>query len=148
MGHFCRSPDIRGWRQRSIMKTEPLVIERNGGAYEDVVIHDSPASEANIREGDANANITFDCSCGQSIEVNSDAGGQRFNCPSCGRKLTVPQIEMPEPNQQANAASVNLFIRCRDFCESLKTNGETILWLMGVTATIIGGIVLILALLQ
>lgn len=125
------------------MKTEPLVMQRNMGAYIDVVIQDSPVSESNILEGDATANITFDCSCGQSIEVNSDAGGQRFNCPSCGRELTVPQIEKQEANQQAAAASPHLFTRSRNFGESLKGKWETILWLFGATATIIGGICVI-----
>jgi predicted RNA-binding Zn-ribbon protein involved in translation (DUF1610 family) len=129
------------------MKTEPHVMQRNTGAYVDVVIQDSPASESNLLEGDATTNITFDCSCGQSIEVNSDASGQRFNCPSCGKQLTVPQMEMREPNRQANVASLNLFIRCRNFCEILKGNGETILWLLGVTVTILAGTCVILALL-
>lgn len=128
------------------MNTEPLLMQRSRGAYVNVVIQDSPASEPGILEGDVTTNIKFDCSCGQSIEVNSDAGGQHFNCPSCGRELTVPQMEKQQPNQRANAISQNLFIRYGNFCESLKTDWEFTLWSLGVAATIIGGIVLILAL--
>ena len=128
------------------MKTEPPVIQRHTGAYVDVVIPDSPESESGMLEGDVTTNIKVDCSCGQSIEVNSDAGGQCFNCPSCGRELTVPQIEMRAPNQQSEAESPKLFIRCGNFCESLKNDWEMTIWLLGVTATIIGGIVLILSL--
>ena len=128
------------------MKTDPFVMQRNTGAYVDVEVQDSPAPKSKTLEDDVTTNITFDCSCGQSIEVNSDAGGQRFNCPSCGKQLTVPQTEVREPDQQANVASVNLFIRCRNVCESLKDNGETILWLLGVTVTILGGICVFLAL--
>ncbi len=128
------------------MNTEPLIMQRNTGAYVDVVIEHSPASEPNILEGDVATNIKFDCPCGQSIEVNSDARGQSFNCPSCGRELTVLQMEKEEPNQQAKADSPKLFIRCRNFCESLKSDWEITLWLSGVAVTIIGGIVLILAL--
>ena len=130
------------------MKTEPLEIQANTGAYAEVLIQDSPASESNMLEGDVSTSIIFDCSCGQSIEVNSDAGGQRFDCPSCGKELTVPQIETRKPNQRAGAASLDLFVRCRNFCGSLKGNGETILWLSGVMVTILAGICLILALLH
>lgn len=35
----------------------------------------------------------FECKCGQSIEVNSDAAGQTFNCPSCNVELTVPNLQ-------------------------------------------------------
>ncbi|HYA79094.1 MAG TPA: hypothetical protein VED19_01130 [Candidatus Nitrosopolaris sp.] len=129
------------------MKTEPLVMQRNMGAYVDFEIQDSPVSESNILESDVTTNIKFDCSCGQSIEVNSDAGGQRFNCPSCGRELTVPQIEKHESNQHASAASPHLFARCWNFGESLKGRWETIIWLFGATATLIGGICVIVALL-
>ena len=128
------------------MKTEPPVMQRHTGAYVDVAIQDSPASEPGMLEGGATTNIKVDCPCGQSIEVNSDAGGQRFNCPSCGRELTVPQIEMREPKRQSEAESPKLFIRCRNFCVSLKNDWEMTIWLVGVTATIIGGIVLILSL--
>lgn len=31
------------------------------------------------------------CSCGQNILVNSDAEGQQFPCPSCGKRLIVPK---------------------------------------------------------
>jgi len=36
--------------------------------------------------------IKFKCFCGQSIEVNEDAQGQEFKCPSCEEELTVPEI--------------------------------------------------------
>ena len=37
-----------------------------------------------------NATIKFQCVCGQSIEVNADAAGQSFNCPSCNAQMVVP----------------------------------------------------------
>jgi hypothetical protein len=47
-------------------------------------------------------NIKFDSFCGQPIEVNSDASGQKFNCPSCGTSLTVPTVKgmLPTPIPQ------------------------------------------------
>src|ERR1022692_831476 len=37
--------------------------------------------------------IRFEChSCGQSIEVNTQSGGQEFRCPSCGVGLVVPTV--------------------------------------------------------
>ena len=72
------------------MKTELLVMQRNMGAYIDVAIQDSPESESNILEDDVTTNITFDCSCGQSIEVNSDAGGQRFQLSFLWKRIDRP----------------------------------------------------------
>lgn len=37
-----------------------------------------------------NATIKFECVCGQPIEVNADAAGQSFNCPSCNVQRVVP----------------------------------------------------------
>ena len=35
--------------------------------------------------------ITFNCpGCGVSLEVESEAAGQQFDCPSCHRPVTVP----------------------------------------------------------
>jgi hypothetical protein len=35
--------------------------------------------------------ITFSCpGCGVSLEVESEASGQQFDCPSCSRPVTVP----------------------------------------------------------
>lgn len=35
--------------------------------------------------------ITFNCpGCGVSLEVESEAAGQQFDCPSCQRPITVP----------------------------------------------------------
>ena len=35
--------------------------------------------------------ITFSCpGCGVSLEVESEASGQQFACPSCNRTVTVP----------------------------------------------------------
>ena len=42
-----------------------------------------------------NGNIVMrlECpSCGQSIEVNTSASGQKFGCPTCGNSLVVPSI--------------------------------------------------------
>lgn len=37
--------------------------------------------------------IHFECNaCHQPIEVNADAIGQEFRCPSCGEKLVVPNV--------------------------------------------------------
>jgi hypothetical protein len=36
--------------------------------------------------------MKIQCFCGQPIEVNDDANGQTFNCPSCETQLTVPKI--------------------------------------------------------
>ena len=143
------------------MTIKPPVTQRNTGAYVDVVIEHSPALQSNILEGDVTMNIKLYCSCGQPVEVSSNAGGQRFDCPSCGRQLTIPRIEKQsvpqivpdkssvkqEANQHADAASPNLFIRFKNFCENLNSKWETILFLGGVAATIIAGIFVVLALL-
>jgi|ERR1035437_151267 hypothetical protein len=37
------------------------------------------------------------CQCGQSIEVNADAGGQTFKCPNCGESVMVPEVVLENP---------------------------------------------------
>jgi hypothetical protein len=36
--------------------------------------------------------IKLRCKCGQHIEVNRNAAGQRFRCPSCDILLAVPKV--------------------------------------------------------
>ncbi|MGO9003304.1 MAG: hypothetical protein ACLQHM_15175 [Limisphaerales bacterium] len=129
------------------MEEKPLVIQRNTGAYVDAVIDDSPAFKSNILESDVTMNIKVYCSCGQPVEVSSNAGGQIFNCHSCVRQLTVPQIEKQEPNQHADAASPKLVIRFKNACENLINERETTLWLLGLAATGIAAMWLVRALL-
>jgi len=129
------------------MNIKPLVIQPNKGAYEDAVLEHTPALKSNFLEGHVTMNIKVYCSCGQPVEVSSNAGGHRFNCPSCGRELTVPKIEMQEANRHADAASPKVFIRFENFYKSFKSNWEINLWLFGAVATIIGAICVTLALL-
>ena len=129
------------------MTTKPPEMQRAALAGEDVVIDHSPEFKSNILIGDVTMNIKVYCSCGQPFEISFNAGRQRFNCPSCARELTVPQMEKKEPKQQANAESQKLFIRFRNCCDILKSKWETILFLLGVTATILGGLCVTLALL-
>ncbi|MCE5325722.1 MAG: hypothetical protein LLG01_04855 [Planctomycetaceae bacterium] len=39
--------------------------------------------------------ITFNCACGQAIEVADDMGGKQGRCPKCGLVLTVPPAAGP-----------------------------------------------------
>ncbi|MCE5277141.1 MAG: DUF4190 domain-containing protein [Planctomycetaceae bacterium] len=39
--------------------------------------------------------ITFNCTCGQSIEVADDMGGKQGRCPKCGQVVTVPAAAPP-----------------------------------------------------
>jgi hypothetical protein len=42
--------------------------------------------------------ITFSCpGCGISLEVESEAAGQKFDCPSCHKPIQVPAAVAPEP---------------------------------------------------
>ncbi len=129
------------------MTIKPPEMQRSIGAYVDVVIEHSPALKSNILQRDVTMNIKVYCSCGQPVEVSSNAGGHRFNCPSCGRELTVPKIEKQEPNLQARSESPKVLSRFDNFHESLRSKWETTLFLLGVTATIIGGLCVTLALL-
>lgn len=50
---------------------------------------DSEKSEAPLLAGSV---IHFEClQCHQPIDVNADAAGQEFRCPSCGSSLVVPE---------------------------------------------------------
>jgi hypothetical protein len=107
----------------------------------------TPKGKSDILLGDVIMNIKVYCSCGQPFEISLDAGGQRLNCPSCKRELTIPQMVQNKPNQPADAESQKLFIRFRNVCENLKQNGEMTLWLIGVAVAIITGMWLIFVLL-
>jgi len=38
--------------------------------------------------------IVFECpNCGQELEVDSEAAGTEINCPSCNKKIVIPQPE-------------------------------------------------------
>jgi len=50
-------------------------------------------------------------------------------------------------SQRAKPNAQKLFIRFRNFCEILKSEGDMTLWLLGVAVTIIAGMWLILMLL-
>ena len=104
-------------------------------------------SKSDILLGDVIMNIKVYCSCGQPFEISLNAGGQRLNCPSCARELTIPQMVQNVPNQPANAESRKLFIWFRNVCEMLKGKGDMTLWLLGVAVTIIAGMWLIFVLL-
>src|SRR5208282_1207316 len=100
--------------QRNIMPTKTPGIRRNAGAYEDVVIERTPESKSDILLGEVIMNIKVYCPCGQPFEISLKAGGQRLDCPSCKRELTIPQLVQSETNQQANAKAQKLFIRFRN----------------------------------
>jgi hypothetical protein len=55
------------------------------------VPHDTDSSAENSPRL-VGADIHFECKCGQPVEVNAEAIGQEFRCPSCGEKLKVPQV--------------------------------------------------------
>jgi len=129
------------------MPTKTPGIQRNAGAYEDVVIERTPERRSDILLGEVIMNIKVYCSCGQPFELSLKAGGQRLNCPACKRELTIPQMVQSETNQPAKAKARKLFVRFRKFREILKSEGEMILWLLGVAVTIIAGMWLILVLL-
>ena len=46
--------------------------------------------------------IKLRCRCGQHIEVDRNAAGQRFRCPACDRLLAVPYVSV-EANTIAEA---------------------------------------------
>jgi len=129
------------------MPTKTPVIQPNAGAYEDVVIERTPERKSDTLLGEVVMNIKVYCSCGQPFELSLKAGGQRLNCPACKRELTLPQMVQNEANQPAKAEAQNLFIRFRNFCGILKSEGEMTLWLLGVAVTIIAGMWLALVLL-
>ena len=129
------------------MPTNTSGTQRNAGANQDVVTEQTPERKSNILLGDVIMNIKVYCSCGQPFELGLNAGGQRLNCPSCKRELTIPQIVQTETNQPANAKAPKLFIRFRKFCGVLTGKREMTLWLLGVAVTMIAGMWLILVLL-
>ena len=129
------------------MPTKTSGTQRNAGAYEDVVIEQTPESKSDILLGDVVMNIKVYCSCGQPFELGLNAGGQRLNCPSCKRELTIPQMVQNDTNQPANAKAQKSFIRFRKFCGVLTGKGEMTLWLLGAAVTMIAGMWLILVLL-
>ena len=50
--------------------------------------------------------ITFNCPhCGLSLEVDQDAAGQQFDCPTCSKPLTVPAAPVVAPRSGASAAT-------------------------------------------
>jgi len=51
--------------------------------------------------------IVFPClHCGLEIEVDRDAAGQQFDCPTCQKVLTVPEASSaPAPASPASAAA-------------------------------------------
>lgn len=44
--------------------------------------------------------MKINCECGQSVEVDSSAGGQTFNCPSCNKPKTVPELVFNSPTNE------------------------------------------------
>jgi hypothetical protein len=124
----------------------PPPIQRNAGAYADVVIEQTPKRKSDILLDESSMKIKVYCSCGQPFEISFAAAGQPFNCPSCKRELTIPQMVQNKTNQRANAESQKLFIRFRKFSEILKSQGDMTLWLLGVAVTIIAGMWLTLVL--
>ncbi len=128
------------------MPTKTPGIQRNAGAYEDVVIQRTPGSKSDILLGEVIMNIKVYCSCGQPFELSLKAGGQRLNCPACKRELTIPQMVQSETNQPAKAKAEKLFIGFGNLGEILKSKGDMTLWLLGVAVTVIAGMWLILVL--
>lgn len=50
--------------------------------------------------------ITFNCPhCGLSLEVDQDAAGQQFDCPTCHKPLTVPAAPVVAPRSGAPASA-------------------------------------------
>ena len=87
-------------------------------------------------------NIKFDCFCGQPIEVNSDSGGQKFNCPSCGTSLTVPIVKgvthVPQPPFIPQLPTSHTY-PTNQIVTIQKTNKEwKVLQLLGVLLFIVG----------
>jgi DNA-directed RNA polymerase subunit RPC12/RpoP len=42
--------------------------------------------------------ITFDCTCGQPLEVEDEHAGKQAKCPRCGESVTIPSAgEEEEP---------------------------------------------------
>lgn len=51
--------------------------------------------------------IKLRCPCGQNIEVNRNASGQKFRCPSCDILLAVPNVAiLPKPVETDETVSV------------------------------------------
>ena len=130
-----------------MMPTKTSGTQRHAGASEDVVLGQSPGNRSDILLGEVIMNIKVYCSCGQPFELGLNASGQRLNCPSCKRELTIPQMVQNETSQPAIAKAQKLFIRFRKFYEVLAGNGEMTLWLLGAAVTIIAGMWLTLILL-
>ena len=129
------------------MPTNTSGTQRNPGANQDVVTEQTSGSKSDILLGEVIMNIKVYCSCGQPFELGLDASGQRLNCPSCKRELSIPQMVQNETNQPARAKAQRLFIRFSKYCEVLTGNGEMTLWLLGAAVTMIAGMWLTLILL-
>jgi len=50
--------------------------------------------------------ITFNCPhCGLSLEVDQDAAGQQFDCPTCQKPVTVPSVPAQPARPAASVAA-------------------------------------------
>jgi hypothetical protein len=60
---------------------------------EDVPIENAPNTPKIHYPHLVGSEVHFDCKyCRQPIEVNSNAAGEEFQCPACGKKLVVPYL--------------------------------------------------------
>lgn len=78
--------------------------------------------------------IKFGCACGKAIRVPDDYAGRSVDCPDCGRGMTVPggtRVEPPRSPPVVASAGPGRWTAGR------------IIW--GLTASLVGGVVLMVA---
>jgi hypothetical protein len=63
--------------------------------------------------------IRLSCSCGQHIEVNRNAAGQRFRCPACDILLAVPHVSIKPGTVATNPSVTGIQLAKRKFKQAI-----------------------------
>jgi hypothetical protein len=63
--------------------------------------------------------VKLSCVCGQHIEVNRSAAGQKFRCPSCDILLAVPTVPITPRKNEANETVTSLQLTKRKLKQAI-----------------------------
>ncbi len=97
-----------GFQVQQLENRKPLATWKNNltnsnpfmPTIEDVPIENVPHIPKMPYPHRVGSDVHFECQyCRQPIEVNSEAAGDEFQCPECGKKLVVPYVGKPAQHQ-------------------------------------------------
>ena len=80
--------------------------------------------------------VKLSCRCGQHIEVNQSAAGQRFRCPSCDILLAVPHVPIVSKVLKSNESVTGIQLTKKNLKRAIMIS--VALFITGIAMGIMG----------